>query len=138
MVIKGVNDTIEDFIMVAEFIKKVNPDIAYLAIPTRPPAFKTVKPADENTLNKGACIFSKALLNVAKLSDYEGSDFVGTDNAEDDLLSITAVHPMREDAIIKLLNKSNSNWDIVERLIEKGLIQRLHYEGYNYYLRKFK
>jgi wyosine [tRNA(Phe)-imidazoG37] synthetase (radical SAM superfamily) len=137
MVIKGLNDTDEDFIEVSEFIKSISPDIAYLAIPTRPPALKTVEPADSNSLNIGYSIFSKNLPNVEKLFEYEGNEFFTTDNVEKDLLSIMAVHPMREDAIIRLLNKSNSNWEIVDRLIEKNLLKKIWYKGNCYYLRKF-
>lgn len=137
MVIKGLNDTDEDFIEVSEFIKSISPDIAYLAIPTRPPALKTVEPADLNSLNIGYSIFSKNLPNVEKLFEYEGNEFFTTNNVENDLLSIMAVHPMREDAIIRLLNKSNSNWEIVDRLIEKNLLKKICYKGNCYYLRKF-
>ena len=137
MVIKGLNDTDEDFIEVSEFIKSISPDIAYLAIPTRPPALKTVEPADSNSLNIGYSIFSKNLPNVEKLFEYEGNEFFTTDNVEKDLLSIMAVHPMREDAIVRLINKSNSNWEIVDRLIEKNLLKKIWYKGNCYYLRKF-
>ena len=137
MVIKGLNDTDEDFIEVSEFIKSVSPDIAYLAVPTRPPALKTVEPADLNSFNIGYSIFSKNLSNVEKLFEYEGNEFFTTNNVEKDLLSIMAVHPMREDAIIRLLNKSNSNWEIIDRLIEKNLLKKICYKGNYYYLRKF-
>jgi len=34
---------------------------------------------------------------------YEGNAFASTGNVEEDLLSITAVHPMREEGVKKLL-----------------------------------
>lgn len=37
------------------------------------------------------------------LIGYEGNDFAFTGNIEQDLLSVTAVHPMREDAVNEML-----------------------------------
>jgi SAM-dependent methyltransferase len=36
---------------------------------------------------------------------YEGDTFASTENVEDDLLSITSVYPMREEAVKKFLQK---------------------------------
>jgi len=45
---------------------------------------------------------------VEYLIGYEGNAFAFTGNVEEDLLSITSVHPMREDAVKDFLKKANA------------------------------
>lgn len=54
----------------------------------------------------------------------------------EDLPSITAVHPMREEAIAELLKKAKASWRIVDELLRDGELVRLEHEGSTYYVRK--
>jgi hemin uptake protein HemP len=51
-------------------------------------------------------------------------------------LSITAVHPMREEAVKKLLKKADANWQVVEKLLGENKLVELEHEGNTYYMRK--
>jgi wyosine [tRNA(Phe)-imidazoG37] synthetase (radical SAM superfamily) len=137
MLIKGINDTLNEFIELADYISDLDPDIAYLAIPTRPPAFKTAIPVDESKINEAYQIFSKKPAAVEFLTGYEGNAFSSTGNPKEDIMSITAVHPMREDAIEELLKRNNVSFNLVHELLEKNLIRRTSFHGKNYYIRKF-
>lgn len=53
------------------------------------------------------------------------------------MLSITAVHPMREEAVRELLRRAGASWQIVDELLYTGELVRLEYEGKIYYMRKF-
>ncbi|AMM53955.1 radical SAM protein [Pyrococcus kukulkanii] len=125
---------------IAEFLKDLKPDKAYIAIPTRPPAEKWVRPASEKVIHLAYQLFSGAIgpENVEYLIGYEGNAFAFTGNVEEDILSITAVHPMREDAVRELLRKANASWDVVERLIREGKLIELEYDGVKFYMRKLK
>ena len=136
MLVKGVNDNIDHLQKVTDFISRINPDTAYLAIPIRPPAIKTVKAPDESVINNSFQIFSSKIRNVEYLVGYEGNAFAFTGNAEEDILSITAVHPMREDAIEELLKKGHSNKNILKNLIASGKIVETQYEKSKFYIRK--
>ncbi|ACS89754.1 MULTISPECIES: Fe-S oxidoreductase [Thermococcus] len=57
---------------------------------------------------------------------------------EEDILSITAVCPMREDALKELLKKANVDWATVETLIEEGKLIELEYGEKRFYMRKLK
>ena len=92
---------------------------------------------DEDRLNKAFQIFSDKLPRVECLIGYEGNAFAFTGDAEKDLLSITAVHPMRKSAVEKLLSKAGEPWDLVENLIAAGDLKESLYEGHAYYLRTF-
>lgn len=62
--------------------------------------------------------------------------FASTGDPERDLLSITSVHPMRQDAVRKLLAQTGSGWWLVERLLEEGKLVEQVYGGRRFCLRK--
>ena len=124
---------------IASFLQELNGlKKAYIAIPTRPPAEKWVKPANEEIINLAYQIFSEKLgaEKVEYLIGYEGNAFAFTGNVKEDLLAITAVHPMRKEAVEEFLKKANSEWRIIEELLHKKLLIELEYEGKLYYMRK--
>lgn len=139
MLIDGINYG-DELKKIAEFLKELKPDMAYIAVPTRPPWEKWVKPAREDVINMAFHVFADAIgeERVEYLIGYEGNAFAFTGNVEEDILSITAVHPMREDALRELLKKANAGWDIVEKLIAEGKLIELEYEGKRFYMRKLK
>jgi wyosine [tRNA(Phe)-imidazoG37] synthetase (radical SAM superfamily) len=138
MLIKGI-DYGNEFEKIAGFLtelKKLNK--AYIAIPTRPPTENWVKRPKEDIMNAAFQAFSKKLgaSRVEYLVGYEGNAFASTGNVEEDLLSITAVHPMREEAVKKLLKKANADWQVIEKLLCENKLVELEYEGNTYYMRK--
>jgi wyosine [tRNA(Phe)-imidazoG37] synthetase (radical SAM superfamily) len=137
MLLKGMNDTYDDLDATAQIIQTFEPDTAYIAIPTRPPAYKVAIPADEVDVNKAYHIFKEYIQTVELLTGYEGNAFSSTGNFREDILSITAVHPMREEAVLALLHKTNGNKNVLTGLIEEQLLRKLQYNDHTYYIRKF-
>lgn len=137
MLVKGINDDLNEIKNIAAFLAAVQPAKAYLAVPTRPPA-KLIEPCTEQTLNAAYLIFSERLNSVEYLTEYEGNTFSSTGNAADDLLSITAVHPMREEAVTELLNRLGLGWEVVHELIDNGSLMILEYQGKKFYARKLR
>ena len=138
MLVNGV-DYGGEFERIAEFLRCLKKlDKAYVAIPTRPPTEIWVKPAAEQVINAAFQAFSKELRTekVEYLIGYEGNAFAFTGNVEEDLLSITAVHPMRKEAVEEFLRKAKVNWQIIEKLLRENKIMELEYEGNTYYMRK--
>ncbi len=137
MLVDGVNDSEEELELVAGFLKKLNPSKAYISIPTRPPAEGWVNPASTEAIAIAYHLFCEALGEdrVEHLIGYEGNEFAFTGNVEEDLLSITAVHPMRKDAVEEFLKKARADWERVDRLVESGKMVRLEYRGRVFYVR---
>lgn len=135
MLVAGVNDAPDALAATAAAIANLEPDVAYLSIPTRPPAETWVHPPQEDTLNRAYQIFAARLSRVELLIGYEGNAFAATGDAAADLLSITAVHPMREDAVQALLARTGTAWDVVRRLIAQELVLTSDYQGQTFYLR---
>jgi len=83
--------------------------------------------------------FAKRLgSEVEYLIGYEGDAFAFTENVEQDLLSITAVHPMRKEAVAEFLKKANADWEVVEKLLKENKLIELEYEGKNITCENFK
>jgi len=138
MMIKDLNESDHQLQDLASFIAELKPHTAYIGIPIRPPLEKWVHRPDEDRLNRAYQVYSDKLPKVEYLIGYEGNAFAYTGNAQKDLLSITAVHPMRKSAVENLLSKAGEPWALVDRLIAAGDIKESMYEGHAYYLRTFE
>ena len=136
MLIDGVNDGTQNLEKTAAFIATLNPDTAYVSIPTRPPARTDVKPAGEETINQAFQIFSEQIDRVEMLLGYEGNAFAHSGDTESDILSITAVHPMREDAMQEFLRKDEKDWSLIEKLVNDDKLLETEFQGKKFYLRK--
>ncbi len=136
MLIRGINDNDKEVRKIADFLSELKPDKAYISIPTRPPARKEIMPASEEKINMAYQIFSNKLPKVEYLIGYEGNAFAFTGDVEDDLLSITSVHPMREEAVKEFLSKTRSDWSIIKRLIKEDKLIETEYRGKKFYMRK--
>lgn len=136
MLLKGINDSHEEIKKIAEFLTLLKPEKAYISIPTRPTAVKGILPASDEILNIGYQVFKENLTNVEYLIGYEGNEFGFSGNVEEDLLGITSVHPMREEAVREYLKKAGADWRVITNLIKKGSLIELEYQGKNFYLRK--
>ncbi|RKZ39382.1 MAG: radical SAM protein [Gammaproteobacteria bacterium] len=137
MLVKDRNVSEKAAIGIANFIHRLEPKKAYFLIPTRPPAISTIYPPSEAELNQVYQIVSRKISNIEYLTGYEGNAFVSTGNPTEDLLSITAVHPMREEAVRELLATNQADWIIVENLLREGKIMETEYEGKIFYMRRF-
>jgi len=133
MLVDGLNDNEDELIKIAHFIVKVDPEIAYLTVPTRPTPLKNIH-RPERVKTKNAYRIVKSIFNGTELLDeYEGNDFSISSETEESLISIMAVHPMRKDAVERYLKKSRSNWLMVKKLIDEKKIKELEYDGKIFY-----
>jgi len=136
MLIQNVNDSYDEVEKIADFIGKLNPKKSYISIPTRPPAEKWTISADEFDINVGYQIFKERGIDVELKTGYEGNAFAFSGNVEKDLLSITSVHPMRQDSVRKLLSKARADWDIINKLIKDDKLSEVKYKDKKFYIRK--
>jgi wyosine [tRNA(Phe)-imidazoG37] synthetase (radical SAM superfamily) len=136
MLVKGVNDDTASLHKIASFVAEIQPAAAYIAIPTRPPAETWVQPPQEDRIHHAYQLFQEKLDQVELLIGYEGNAFASSGDSEQDLLSIIAVHPMREDAVKQLLKKVGAKWDLIENLRRRDKLVELNYQGKRFYLRR--
>ena len=136
MLVKNINDSNSELKKIAGFISNLNIHKSFISIPTRPPAEKWVQPPTEYHINRAYQIFEESDIEVEYLIDYEGNAFAYTETVEKDLLSITSVHPMREEAVREFLRKADSNWNIVQKLIAEKKLVEIKYNKNKFYIRK--
>jgi len=138
MLVRGVNEDPEQLAEVAAFVSQLSPSVAYLSVPTRPPAEDWVQIPAEEGLNQAYHVMSERLDHVEYLIAYEGDEFAFTGQVEEDMLGITSVHPMRRDAVEAFLSKAGESWSVVERLLHAGLLAETEYSGATFYVRRFR
>jgi wyosine [tRNA(Phe)-imidazoG37] synthetase (radical SAM superfamily) len=138
MLVVRINDSEEAIGAVASFLARLEPDTAYLSIPTRPPAEEWAHAPDEQTINRAYQRLSEKVAHVEYLIGYEGNAFAFTGDVEQDLLSITAVHPMRKDAVSDFLARASAGWPVVQRLIAQKELVEVQHDGHTFYLRKLR
>ena len=136
MLVEGVNDSKVLVSEIAEFLAQLRPTRAYLSIPTRPPAKKWVEGPAEEIIHRAYHILHERIDQVEYLIGYEGNAFASTGNVEEDLLSITSVHPMREEAVSEFLARTGFDWSVVQRLITQDKLIEMEYEGMKFYMRR--
>jgi len=136
MLVRDINDSENNIRKLRVFLDKLKPDISYLSVPIRPPAETCVRPPTELSLIRAHQILSEGKMRVETLIGYEGNQFAATGNFKNDILSITAVHPMREEAVKTLMERDSAEWSSVELLLTVGLLVKKQYKGKWFYSRK--
>ncbi len=137
MVVKNYNDSDIELNNLSSFIHSIEPSVAYLVIPTRPPAYEGVLQPDTKTITKAYHIFSDSDTQVELLTGYEGNAFSSTGKPKEDIFSITAIHPMQEKALEELLHKTDTEFAVVDAMLNKGLLNKINYLGNIYYTSNF-
>lgn len=138
MLVDGVNDSVEAIDKLAEFLARVRPQIAYLLVPTRPPAECNVRrPSNVRLLEAARAIRRAAGVKVEWITGDEREDgFFCTGDIVEDLLSITAVHPLRAEIVDEITKNRASGENLVEELVKQGLLLEFWYEGKKFYRKK--
>ena len=137
MLVEGINDHETCIEKIAEQIALVQPQKAYLLVPTRPPAESSVRRASAENLRKATAIIRGVSgTDVECITGDETEEgFFFTEDIADDIISIASVHPIREDLIENLLEKRNANRSVISELIDQGSLIEYTYEGKKFYKR---
>jgi len=138
MLVQNVNDTAQELAKIADFTAQLNPAKSYLSIPTRPPAESWVNPASEKTVTMAYQVFTAKSMDAECLTGFEGDAFAFTGDVEEDLLSITSVHPMREEGTAQFLTKAHAGWEVIEKLIREHKLVEVTYKNKKFYIRNFR
>jgi wyosine [tRNA(Phe)-imidazoG37] synthetase (radical SAM superfamily) len=139
LLVAGLNDDEGHVDELGRYLEALGPDVAYLSIPTRPPAEAWVRaPGDDVVFRAWQSLATRLrATRVELLIGDEGNAFASTGDARADLVAITAVHPMREEAVADLLARSRQEWTVVEGLVREGLLARREHGGRTFFVRRF-
>jgi len=136
MLVADVNDHPEAVTAVAKFVARLKPNKAFLAIPIRPPSEKDVGAPSEKKIVQAYSLFTAEFAKVECLTGYEDDAFADTGDAENDLLSITAVHPMREESVRQFLANAGLDESFVTSLIDQGKLKQVEFAGKRFFVRQ--
>ena len=138
MLVRNINDSDAHLEKLSGFLAALAPARIYVSVPTRPPAEKWVRAPSEATIARAYYLIKASNANVECLLGYEGNAFACSGDVEDDLLSIMAVHPMREEALQQFIIRAEAERSIVDKLVQGDLITVSEYDGVRFYTRKLK
>ncbi len=134
--LSSINDDPESVAAVAEFRARLRPRKAYLAVPTRPPAEPAVRGPSEQAFVRAYTVFASRLAEAECLTGFEGTEFPCSGDAERNLLAITAVHPLRDDAARQFLLSAGLDETFLTSLVAQGKLRRVEYAGKHFFVRR--
>lgn len=137
MLVSGINDSLDTIDQTSQLIAQINPNTAFLSVPTRPPAIPTVKAPDEQIITEAYKIFSGKGIQTELLLGFEGTHTGYTGNAIEDIVNICTVHPIREDTLQELLIKNHADNTLLDTLIKGNYIKKVQYQSESFYIRQF-
>jgi len=106
MLVQGINDTREALLDIAKWIDDIQPDQVHIALPTRPPAEKWVRPPDQEGIMRAITILG----DVARVAPPTAGkfDLGNQEHIVDTIISIITRHPMSE----KQMQSALSNFSL--------------------------
>ncbi len=138
LLVRGINDSDKEITDIAVFISDLKPSIAFIGIPTRPPAENWVFPPEADVVNRAYVIFTKRGINTELiLAGGATTNFGYTGDIESDILHIVSVHPMSHRQVEELLKKAGRTWETMEKLLSQRKVKAVEYQGERYYLKDF-
>ncbi len=135
MLCAGLNDDTGNLTDTAEFLARLQPAVAYIGVPTRPPVEDWAVSPQEHTIAEAYAIFAARLHKVELMIGYPSPAFQPGNDAERELPDILAVHPMRETEVLDYLKKSGAGAGILEKLSQKGILKRVEHRGEGFWVR---
>lgn len=120
------------------FLGLLRPGVSYLSVPLRPPADSAVSMPDQDELNRVFQFLKPRVRNLEYLIGYEGDSFSSTGDVVRDILAIAAVHPLRREALEKMLREAGSTWAAIEPILARGDLKASQYQGNTFYLRNMQ
>ncbi len=137
MLVAGLNDSEKNTYQLCDFLLELQPLKSYLSIPTRPPAEPGITPPSPDSLQQIIKICSAQIPFMDLLFETEVGAFISTGDLAEDILSITAVHPLREEALRTMVSRAGGSWRTVEELLATEEISSIDYRNERYFLRHF-
>ncbi len=134
MLVADVNDDDRRLQETAAVIGTIQPQIAYISIPTRPPSEEWVHPPSDERIIAAYRIFAGTRLRVELNTSYEIGRFGTAGSLQESILSTAAVHPIPETALREMVDESDEEWSVVDRLVKEGRLNRRDYRDRVFYL----
>ena len=135
MLVRNMNDNIKEIKAIGGFVKNLNRNKSYFAVPVRPPVEQYAVVPEKSTIDTLSDFIKTGITDSEMLCASEGDDFKGSDNIEDELLGIMSVHPMTKEKIEKFIESKAGNPEILNKIIDEKSVEQYLYNGKIFYRR---
>jgi len=136
MLVSGVNDGLDEIKEIADIIASISPMKAYIMIPTRPPAEKWVRGADEQALTVLHEELRSRGITAALLTSDEPPPPVKPNNPIEYILQTSLVHPLRLDYVEHLARGAGLEpRKVIDEVIKRGA-KIVEYRGLKFVVRR--
>jgi wyosine [tRNA(Phe)-imidazoG37] synthetase (radical SAM superfamily) len=132
MLIKNINDNINEIEQLSQFLNTLKYDQSYFMTPRYPPAESYAEHPDAETLQQLSQVIKSKIKNSTLLCCPETEEFFATDDFENELLGLLALHPVRVDAVNYYL-KDKENALALRSLLENHSIKQILFNGEKFY-----
>ncbi len=133
MLLDGLNDAEDQLHALADFLADIAPLIAYVAVPIRPPAEPWARPSPPERILRAFELLSRRVAKVELLVGDPPAPVASSSDLERELLAITAVHPLDEDAVVEL-GGGRQALEVAAHLVANGLLVAVPYRGRSFFL----
>jgi wyosine [tRNA(Phe)-imidazoG37] synthetase (radical SAM superfamily) len=138
MLVSGINDSKDSITALSAFLEELRPCRSYLSIPIRPPAEDEVKPPSATVLTEIVQTLRKRHDFIVPLFENEEDGFQSIGDLRNNILDITAVHPIRQSALRDMVFQSGNDWTIVEEMLREGTIEKIQYSDETFFRKNLK
>ena len=129
--VKGFNDNPDEIRELSKFINTFRHDFAYFMTPVYPPSENYAVGPEAETLNTLSEIIKGNISNALLLWGHEKEDFFITNDFENELLGLLALHPVSENAVRRFAEANNKK-DEFHEMITSSVIKLVEYNGNKY------
>jgi wyosine [tRNA(Phe)-imidazoG37] synthetase (radical SAM superfamily) len=130
--IKGYNDSPDEIEKLSKFLNSLNPTSAYFMTPRYPPAEAYAVSPSAETLTELSEIIEKKVANSVLLCCSQNEEFYATDDFENELLGLLAIHPVDKKGVRNFVT-GEAEEAILKTMIDNKIIQEIDYNGKKYF-----
>ena len=130
--IKNINDSEDEIKQLGQFLSSVNRNTSYFMTPLYPPSKSYAVSPDSETLIKLSTVIKENISDSVMLCCPEKEEFFATDDFENELLGLLALHPVNEEAVTVFAEANNKTEKLNEMLLNK-ILKRIEFNGKKYF-----
>lgn len=130
--IKDINDSSEEIEQLGIFLNSLKRNKSFFITPIYPTEENYALSPDTETLKKLSVILNENIFNSIMLCCPETDEFFATDDFENELLGLLALHPVNEEAVTTFAN-ANNTFEKLDEMLKNKVINQMEFNGKKYF-----
>ncbi len=126
--IRSINDNADEVMGLGKYLKTLKCDASYFMTPVYPPLEDYGISPEEKTLNMLSETVRNKVPNSAMLCCPEKDKLMISEDFENELLGLLALHPVSEQAVIQFAESNNKKNELAE-MLQEGSIKPVEFNG---------